>query len=102
MFRHVVLLRFAPEATAEQRRAVAEALAELPAQIPELRRYQFGADAGVSEGNFDFAVVADCDDVDGYRAYATHPAHVAVITERIRPILAERVAVQYEVPGPVA
>lgn len=99
MFRHVVLLRFVPDATAEQRQAVLDGLATLPPLIPELRRYEFGPDAGVSEGNFDLAVVADCDDVDSYRAYATNAAHLAVIAERIRPILAERAAVQYQVPG---
>ena len=56
-----------------------------------------GADVGLSDGNFDFAVVADVDDVDGFRPYADHPAHIAVIVERIRPILADRAAVQYEV-----
>src|SRR4051794_35828734 len=95
MFRHVVLLRFVPEATAEQRQAVLDGLATLPAQIPELRSYEFGADLGISDGNFDLAVVADVDDADAYRVYASHPAHVAVITERIRPILADRAAVQF-------
>ena len=97
MFRHVVLLRLVHEATAEQRQAVLDGLATLPGQIPELRSYVFGPDAGVNEGNFDLAVVADCDDVDGYRVYATHPAHLTVIAERIRPILADRAAVQYVV-----
>jgi hypothetical protein len=95
MFRHVVLLRLVPEATAEQRQAVLDGLATLPGQIPELRSYVFGPDAGISEGNFDLAVVAEVDDADAYRAYATHPAHLAVIAELIRPILAERVAVQF-------
>ena len=40
-------------------------------------------------------MVADFDDADGYRVYRDHPAHVAVIAERIRPILAGRAAVQY-------
>jgi Stress responsive A/B Barrel Domain len=97
MFRHVVLLRLVPEATAEQRQAVLDGLATLPGQIPELRSYVFGPDAGVNEGNFDLAVVADFDDVDRYRVYATHPVHLAVIAERIRPILADRAAVQYVV-----
>ena len=101
MFRHVVLLKFVAEATAEQRQAVLDGLATLPAQIPELRSYVFGPDAGVNERNFDLAVVADCDDVDGYRVYAGHPAHLAVIAESIRPILADRAAVQYQV-GDVA
>ncbi len=99
MLRHVVLMKFVPEATAEQRQAVEDGLAALPAQIPELRSYVIGTDVGASEGNFDFAVVADLDDVDAFRRYIDHPAHMSVVVERIRPILADRAAVQYEVPG---
>ena len=97
MFRHVVLLRWKPEATPEQRAAVERGLAALPGRIPEIRSYVFGADAHVSEGNFDLAVVADFDDFDGYLAYRDQPDHVALIAERIRPILAERAAVQHEI-----
>jgi hypothetical protein len=67
--------------------------------IPEIRRYAFGPDAGLAEGNFDFAVVADFEDADAYRVYAAHPAHTGLIAERIRPLIAERVAVQYETTG---
>jgi hypothetical protein len=97
VFRHVVLLRWVDGATEEQRSHVEAGLAELPSLIPELRDYKVGADAHVSEGNFDLAVVADFDDVDGYLVYRDHPAHVAVITDRIRPILAHRAAVQHEI-----
>lgn len=97
MFRHCVLMRFAPTATPEQRHAVHDALAELAPRIPEIRAYRIGFDAGINEGNHDFAVVADFDDVAGYRAYADHPEHVAIVTDLIRPILAERAAVQFEV-----
>ena len=96
MFRHVSLLRWTPEATAEQRAAVESGIATLPSLIPEIRSYVFGADAHVSEGNFDLAIVADFDDFDSYVVYRDHPDHVAVIAERIRPILAERSAVQHE------
>jgi hypothetical protein len=96
VFRHVVLLRWIPDATEEQRSHLEAGLAELPGLIPEIRDYKFGADAHVNEGNFDLAIVADFDDIDTYLVYRDHPAHVAVITERIRPILAERVAVQHE------
>ncbi len=44
-----------------------------------------GADAGLSEGNATVAVVADCDDQAGWEAYRDHPAHVAVIAEKIKP-----------------
>ena len=99
MFRHVVLLRFVPEATPAQRAAVLDGLSGLPAAIPELRSYVFGPDAGISTGNFDLAVVADFDDEAGYQVYATNPKHLTVIAERIRPILADRAAVQYVVPA---
>jgi len=97
VFRHVVLLRWVPDATAEQRAAVEAGIATLPSLIPEIRSYVFGADAHVNDGNFDLAIVADFDDFDSYLVYRDHPDHVAVITERIRPILAERAAVQHEI-----
>lgn len=96
MFRHVVLLTWIPEATAAQRRTVLDALATLPAAIPEIRDYRFGEDAGLAESNASLAVVADFDDAAAYQVYATHPEHVRVIAEHIRPILASRTAAQYE------
>ena len=97
MLRHVVLLKFVDEATQEQRQAVLDGLATLPSAIPSIRSYVFGLDAGIAEGNYDIAVVADFDDASGHRDYAAHPAHQQFIAERIRPILAARSAVQYEI-----
>jgi hypothetical protein len=96
MIRHVVLFRWTPEATAEQKRRVAEELSRLPALVPSLRDYRLGANLGLNPGNFDFAVAADFDDADGYLAYRDHPAHRAIATEFIQPIVTERAAVQYE------
>jgi hypothetical protein len=93
--RHVVMMRFTPESTPAQQAAVTDALRELPGRIPEIRSYSIGTDAHVNEGNFDLVVVADFDDVDGYLVYRDHADHQAVIAEHIRPILAERAAVQY-------
>ena len=55
-----------------------------------------GADLGINEGTFDWAAVADFDDLEGYLAYRDNPEHRAIIAEFIRPIIAERAAVQYE------
>jgi hypothetical protein len=96
MFRHVVLFRWAEGVTGEQQQAIAAELAKLPAQIPAIREYRVGPDAGLSPANHDFAVVADFDDAGGYLAYRDHPAHRAVVDTHITPILAERAAVQYE------
>ena len=96
MLRHVVLFTWTPEATQDQRRAVAAELRKLPGLIPELRGYDVGPDAGINQGNHDFAVVADFADRAGYLAYRDHPAHRAVIDQHITPIVSARAAVQYE------
>ncbi|NCY15151.1 MAG: Dabb family protein [Actinobacteria bacterium] len=96
MFRHVVTFRWNDRSTPAQRTQLASALAALPAAIPTIRAYHVGTDAGINEGNFDFAVVADFDDVDGYLVYRDHPAHTQVITELIAPYIDTRAAVQYD------
>ena len=96
MIRHVVLFRWTPEATAEQKQRVAAELSRLPALVPSLRDYRLGANLGLNPGNFDFAVAADFDDADGYLAYRDHPEHRAIVAEFIQPIVTERAAVQYE------
>ncbi|MCX7619608.1 MAG: Dabb family protein [Acidimicrobiales bacterium] len=96
MFCHVALFRWNDGVTDEQIAAVEAALAELPSRIQSLRGYRFGRDAGINDGNYDFAVVADFDDPDGYRAYRDHPAHRALLADRIQPILAARAAVQFD------
>jgi hypothetical protein len=97
MFRHVVMMRWSEAATPAQRLAVQASLAELPDRIPEIGNYVVGVDARVNEGNYDLVVVADFADVDGYLVYRDHPDHRAVIQELIKPILAERAAVQHHV-----
>lgn len=96
MLRHVALFTWTPEATAADIKAVTAGLLALPGRIREIRDYRVGPDAGASEGNHDYAVVADFDSLAGFEAYRDHPAHRAVLEERIRPILAARAAVQYE------
>jgi hypothetical protein len=99
MFRHVVMMRFTPESTPAQIAAMKARLLQLPGQIPEIRNYVVGEDARVNDGNYDLVIVADFDDVDSYVVYRDHPVHQAVIKESIRPILADRVAVQHQIAG---
>ncbi len=96
MLRHVVLMRWKLGASATEKQAVREGLAALPAAIPEIRSYQFGDDVAIIEGNYEFAIVADFKDASDFQTYAAHDAHQKLISERIRPILQDRAAVQYE------
>ena len=90
------MFRWTPEAAEEQKQRVAAELSRLPALLPVLRAYRMGADLGVNEGNFEWAAVADFDDLEGYLTYRDHPEHRAIVEKFIRPITAQRAAVQFE------
>jgi hypothetical protein len=97
MIRHVALFTWIPEATDEQKQQVAKELMTLPPLLTGLRAFHIGPDAGVVEGNFDFAVVADFDDAESYLGYRHHPAHRAIIEQVTSPITMRRATVQYEI-----
>lgn len=92
----MVLIKWAEGTTTGQQEEVAAKLGELPGRIPEVRAYSTGVNAGVDEGGYEFAIVADFADRDGYLAYRDHPEHRAVVARFIAPIVAERAAIQYE------
>jgi Stress responsive A/B Barrel Domain len=96
VIRHVSLLTFASDARPEQVAAIEAALSALPDRLP-IRAYAFGRDLALSEGNATFGVVADFDDADDYFTYRDDPEHQRILADLIRPILASRTAVQYEV-----
>ena len=100
MFRHVALFRWAEGTTGQQVQTIQDALGELPAVIPELLDYSTGADVRAREGTWDFAVVADFDDAEGWRTYVAHPAHQHVLVDLINPRVGERASVQYECRPP--
>ena len=97
MITHVVSFRWKADTSPDQLVRIQEALASLPALIPQIVTYQFGSDLGVhGSGNMDFAIVATFDSVSAWREYDTHPDHDRVRAEVIRPWIAERAAVQFE------
>lgn len=99
MITHVVMFRWRPEMPEGQVERIVAALSGLPASIDTIRSYACGADVGAAgAANFDFAVVATFDDIDGWRAYDTHAEHDRVRAEVVRPWIAERASVQFESP----
>ena len=54
---------------------VIEAQLDKLAALPMVRGYQYGPDAQLAEGNFDYVLVADFEDRAGYEAYAVDPQH---------------------------
>jgi hypothetical protein len=98
MLRHIAVFRWKAGTTDEQVDAIERGLTALRGRLPMLRAYAFGRDQGLRGGNADFAVVADFDDEDGWRAYTEDPEHRRVIEELIAPVTEDRSAVQLRLP----
>ena len=96
MIRHTVVFQWNANATQEQKQEVATEVAKLPSMVPSIRAFASGPDAGLNQGNFDFAVSADFDDEAGYLAYRDDPGHREIVRSFILPLAAQRAAVQFE------
>ncbi len=97
MIRHVVLFTWDDAMTKEMERQLAAELTALAPKMAGLRAYHAGPDAGIVEGNFDFAVVADFDDAGSYLAYRDNAEHQDIIGRLSRPHTKSRASVQYEI-----
>jgi hypothetical protein len=97
MIRHVVLFTWTESMTEEIERQFAAELNALAPTMPGVRAYHAGPDAGLVEGNFDFAVVGDFDDAASYLSYRDHPAHQDIISRFSRPNTKSRASLQYEI-----
>jgi Stress responsive A/B Barrel Domain len=94
----MVMFRWVPEATREQKERVKSELGRLPSLVPQVRAFHLGEDLGlVGDVNFDFAVAADFDDLAGYLAYRENAEHRTIVETFVQPIVGARGAVQYEI-----
>lgn len=95
MFRHVLLLTMRDDVEDAQVDGLVDALRALPAEIPELTSYRVGRDLGLRDDTADVAIVGEYADEAAWRAYLAHPAHRAVVTDHVEPIVASRQSVQF-------
>jgi hypothetical protein len=97
MIRHVVVFTWSQAADAERRAATIDALRRLRQDVGGMNSLVVADDAGLSDGTADTVLIADFPDVEAFYRYAQDPVHLAVIAEHVRPWLASRSAVQYQV-----
>lgn len=96
MIRHVVTFTWSEDIGPEQRATTVRALRRLAEEVRGMTSLVVAEDAGLVDGNAHTVLIADFPDVEAFHRYAQDPVHVAVITEHVRPWLAARSAVQYE------
>ena len=94
MVRHCVMFRFTDATTAADIERISAAASELPKQIPAIRAYTFGPDLRLVAGSWDYAIVGDFADADGWAEYDAHPDHEHFRSDVIGPHVAERCAVR--------
>jgi stress responsive alpha/beta barrel protein len=73
MIFHITRMAFKSGLSEEQRRACLDAARQAGAANPAVKSYVVGPELG---GEFEYGAVYVVEDLDGYWAYLTHPAHV--------------------------
>ena len=85
--KHVVVWKLKAEDEAQKRadgRKIVEVLGGLVGVVPELKSLEGGPNVAPLDRNWDVAIVAEFDDLDGMMAYQVHPEHetrAAVVRE---------------------
>ena len=96
MIRHAAIFRFDKGVTDETVAAIDAALATLPGIIPEIVSFRSGRNIGITDGAWDYGVVAEFRTQDDYMTYATNPEHVAMVQNIVGPNVAEAARIQFE------
>jgi len=100
MVKHVILWKLKEELTPEEKRSVKQGIKEglegLAGQIPGLVEIKVNIN-GLSSSNADLMLDSTFVDEESLKAYAVHPAHVAVADGKVRPYTAVRSCLDYEV-----
>jgi hypothetical protein len=94
VIRNVVMIRLRGDADPATVDEVIAGLAAL--ECPGTRSYTIGRDAGLREGNWSIAIVADFVDADAYRAYDLDEEHNR-LRARLGPLTEAIARCQFEV-----
>lgn len=78
MLTHIVIWKYRPEVTEEQRREHIARLRRLRELIPEIRSFAVGADVLKLPRSYHTGLVATFQDLLALEAYTIHPDHVEV------------------------
>ena len=95
MIRNVVTVKLRPDADPGRVEALVEAFRRM--DCPGTLSYTAGTDAGLREGNWSLAIVADFADVDSYRGYDADAEHDRLRAE-LAPLAEGITRVQLELP----
>ncbi len=100
MVKHIILWTLSPELSEEQKTAVKagikEGLEGLVGQVPGLLSVNVITGGRLSSSTADVMLDSTLESEEALKAYAKHPAHVAVANSRVRPFTVQRSCLDFE------
>lgn len=96
MLRHIVLVSFKPEVSADQIEAWREAVAGICETSADVLSFSLGRNIGSGPNHHDAALVADFEDIEAFRRYVGSDAHKAYVEDHARHVTAKLAAIQHE------
>lgn len=98
MILHLAVFRWNDEVTPADVEALTAALTDMARGLPVLKGYRVGANLGLRPGGGDYGVAALVDDGAALDAYLDSPEHLEVYAQHLGRMIADRTAVQLDVP----
>lgn len=100
MVKHIILWKLKEEFSAEEKKkikaGIKEGLEGLAGQIPGLLDIRVQTES-LASSNADVMLDSSFENEEALKAYAVHPAHVAVADGKVRPFTALRSCLDFEV-----
>ena len=98
MVNHIVMWKFKPEIEEAKKhelmKAMNEQLSSLVGKVPGLLTVEF-VENPISSSTHDIALVTTLEKAEDIAVYATHPDHVYVADNFVRPYVTERACLDY-------
>ena len=100
MVKHIILWTLNPGLSEEEKisvkKGIKEGLEGLQGQVPGLVDIKVNIDGRLASSNCDVMLDSTLESEAALKAYATHPAHVAVADGKVRPYTVQRTCLDFE------
>ena len=101
MVKHIILWTLNPELSEEEKeqvkKGIKEGLEGLKGKVPGLVDVVVNINGRLASSNCDVMLDSTLESAEALKAYATHPAHVAVADTKVRPYTVQRTCLDFEV-----